>query len=596
MALVNIDNFRGGLNLNESTTLDDNQFEVLQNMFYTSDKRIQSRRGLSLFGNSIWTQPITSYFFYIRDDTQERIALATAWTDMYRYNETTSNWTSIKSWLAQFESNWVTRTRWDFAVYKNVVYMCNGVDAYASYDWTTYTELGLSNVSWTPTFDNTTNTVTLTGHSLTNNTSVRITGWTLPAWLTRQFYYVVNVQTNTFQLSLRPNGTPINFTDNWSWTLVIETTSQPRVRYIEYLGDRIFAAWDDSTPITLYYTGATPADGTDLTGNVLIVWWDELGVINWLKELWNIILVFKDKQIYSVDVASSSSVPTDPENWAYWNRAIQRVANALVYFNDRGFETLKQRSGVSWTGALESKPLSDDVRKLTSQVPPRGYNSTIWTYILPLTNYYSTFDTTGEWIPETTLVYSSLTKTWSQYSYPAINDYGEYIDSNWDVHYVAASANSWQMYEIESGFSDLNLSIPCELHTKRWDFGDNTLFKTFSYVDLVGLKSEGDEISVNIFIDEEIAWWGTITDANINVSNTVLTVWTAPIWNRVVWWGWTSEVPLYLYRVRIPLEITWTTIQIRMDSNSTNLVWTLDKATINKNNEDLNVFDFDNII
>jgi hypothetical protein len=65
------------------------------------------------------------------------MALCASGTDMYKYDETTEDRTSIKDELTEFETltgrtTW--RTRRDFAVYKNVVYMCNGVDAYAKYD------------------------------------------------------------------------------------------------------------------------------------------------------------------------------------------------------------------------------------------------------------------------------------------------------------------------------------------------------------------------------------------------------------------------------------------------------------------------------
>jgi len=65
------------------------------------------------------------------------MALCASGEDMYKYNETTGNRTSIKDELSEFETitgrtTW--RTRRDFAVYKNTVYMTNGVDSYAKYD------------------------------------------------------------------------------------------------------------------------------------------------------------------------------------------------------------------------------------------------------------------------------------------------------------------------------------------------------------------------------------------------------------------------------------------------------------------------------
>lgn len=49
MPRINIDNFKGGLSLVDPSTLEDNQFEVLSNMFYNSDKRIQTRYGITTF-------------------------------------------------------------------------------------------------------------------------------------------------------------------------------------------------------------------------------------------------------------------------------------------------------------------------------------------------------------------------------------------------------------------------------------------------------------------------------------------------------------------------------------------------------------------
>jgi len=135
MPRVNIENFQWWLSLVNPSNLKDNQFEVLMNMFYNSDKRLQSRYWVKTFWNTIDNKPITSYFFFQRDDTWLRTALCTSGTNMYKYDETTWDWNSIKSGLTEFEADWTTRTRWSFAVYKNVVYMCNGVDCYASYDW-----------------------------------------------------------------------------------------------------------------------------------------------------------------------------------------------------------------------------------------------------------------------------------------------------------------------------------------------------------------------------------------------------------------------------------------------------------------------------
>lgn len=70
-----VNNFEGGLNLTQSANIKDNQFTIARNMFYNSDKQLETRRGMTTFGNQIGSEPITSYFFYQRDDNLTRTAV-----------------------------------------------------------------------------------------------------------------------------------------------------------------------------------------------------------------------------------------------------------------------------------------------------------------------------------------------------------------------------------------------------------------------------------------------------------------------------------------------------------------------------------------
>lgn len=90
-----INRFDGGLNLTQSTEIDDNQFIVAKNMYYNKDKQIETRRGFTTFGNLIGNSPITSYFHFQRDDNLESVALCASGTDMYAYDGST--WNSIKT-------------------------------------------------------------------------------------------------------------------------------------------------------------------------------------------------------------------------------------------------------------------------------------------------------------------------------------------------------------------------------------------------------------------------------------------------------------------------------------------------------------------
>lgn len=514
---VNITDLTWWLSLVSSSNMGDNQFSVLKNMFYNKDKRIQSRRWYTTFWNSIWTDPITSYFFFQNDTTWVRTAICTAGTQMYKYNESTSNWGSIKTGLTAFESDGTTRTKWSFAVYKNIVYMCNGVDAYASYDGTTYTEYG----------------------------------------------------------------------------------SQPKVRYLRYMWDSIYWWWEDTNPNTMYATSAGASNGNTLNANSLVVWGDELGRINWMLDLWDLFLVFKDKKIYSVSWDLTQSRPIDTQNGWFSHRAIKNVENAILYYSDVWVDRLKPREWLAGASALASEPLSNDLRELIDKIKPKHYNANIGYYIAPLNSYYFSFDTSDDWIPDTTLVYNTLVGAWTQYNLPAIYDYWYYIDSTGNYKYLVSSANTGQMYEIETWFEDNWEAITSELTSKKYDFDDPSSWKTMNDIDLIGYKNEWSEINIEVKVDDEVAMTSVITDAfmNTNISEIVSgSIWSQPIW---LYWLWSSsstdDVELYPYLIRLPVSTSWPNIEIRMYSDSQPNVWTLDKATIHYDELSVDIFALGNI-
>ena len=508
--ITNIENFRGWLSLVEPGNLEDNQFEVLKNLYYNKDKRVQTRRGITEFGDAIWSSPITSYFFFKNDTTWDTMALCTAGTNMYKYDEWTTTWNSIKSGLTEFEADWVTRTRWSFVVYLNVVYMCNWIDAYASYDWTTYTEY-------------------------------------------------------------------------WA---------QPKCRYLRYMADSVYWAWDDANPSTIYATTAWAANANTLNANDIKVGWDELGRINGMLDLGNLLLVFKDKKIYSVawDLASSQAI--DAQNGWYCHRAIKNVENAIMYYNDAGIDSVKPRSWVSWAAALAAEPLANDLRALLDNIAASQRNNNAWWYNTFLNNYYFSFDTGNDSIPDSTLVYSSLVWAWSEYTLPAIYDYGYYIDSDWVYHYLVASANGGQMYEIETWFTDFTWAISTELKTKQWDFNQTWLWKTFDAIDIVWLKNEWSEITVEVIVDGETVVSSVIDDTFIDITGWPISIWEKPIWvYATAWWsGSDTDIDLYQYLIRIPMYSSWASLQVRMYSDSNPNVRSLDKMRISREDEVLDLF------
>lgn len=599
MPITNIENFYWGLSLVDPSNLEDNQFEVLSNMQYNKDKRIQTRRGITTFGNAIGSDPITSYFFWKNDTTGATQALCTAGTQMYEYDESTWDWNSIKTWLTQYEADGTTLTRWSFAVYLNVVYMCNWVDAYASYDWTTYTEIGTSSV-WTCTFTNATNLVNLTSHWMADGTQVKFTTTgTLPAELTAgRYYYVINSNTNDFQIALTPGWSAVTFTDDGTGTHTCTKLTQPTCRYIRYMADSIYWAWEDLNPSTIYATTAGAVNANTLDANDIKVGWDEFGRINWMLDLWNVLLVFKDKKIYNVAWDLSTSQAIDAANGWFCNRAIQNVENAIMYYNDAWVDRVKPRSWVAWATAMATEPLANDLRSLLDDISPDQRNTWAWYYSTSLNNYYFTFDTWDDSVPDKTLIYSSLVWAWSQYNLLAHYDYWLYVDTDWTEHHLIASANGWQMYEIETWFQDNWSAIEWELKTKRWDFGNVWQWKTFDAIDITGLKNEWSEITVQVIIDWEVVQSATIDDNMIDITTVSTTIWTSVIGaNRIGWWagdGW-WDIDLYQYLIRIPMYNSWPNVQVRMICDTNPNVWSLDSIKISREDDVMDLFPIANI-
>lgn len=265
--------------------------------------------------------------------------------------------------------------------------------------------------------------------------------------------------------------------------------------------DRVFGAGNDSAPSTLYYTAALPANANTISTNTLVVGGDELGRINAIKDMGSVTLAIKNKKAYAINIATPSATAIDSQNGGYSHRSVQSVENSIMYFTDEGIQTLIPRNGVSGGQALQSKSKTDDVMSLIEDVVPAQFNASAGIYVPILNNYYFTFDRGDDNVPETTLVYSSLTGTWTQYQIPSLYDYGVYIDSDGVYHYLIASANAGQMYEFETGFLDNSIAIEYELETKDYYFGEPGLWKTIEYIDLIGYKSEGYNIECTVNIN-----------------------------------------------------------------------------------------------
>ena len=598
--IKNFDDFRWGLNLTQSTIIKDNEFTIAKNVFYNNAKQLQTRRWYRKFGDPLGSAPATSIFFFQRDDNLERILIANAGNSLYKYDNS-SAFSTVYSNNIEYETRtWETskRTRWDYAVYKNVIYMGDGVNPYASYDWTTHTIINTTSIGAT-TADNTTETFTKATHWMANWDEIYFTtSGTMPTWVTQyQVYYVVNKTTNTFQISTLKWWSVVDFTTNGTGTLTTIKLNEPRCRYISYLGDRLYWAWDDANPSSLYYTNAAPTDWTNINQNTVVIWWDEAGKINALNEYNQVVIVFKDQKSYAVNVWTPSVEVIDSQTWWYSDRTIHSVGNTLVYLNERGIDTLTKRTGVWDTSGIESKPISDNVREIFQDVSERQYNANCGWYIKKINNYYVTVDTNNDNIPDTTLVYNSLVGSWTEYTFPPIYDYGYYIDSDNQYQFLFSHWSWGQLYEYEYGFDDDWIEIAVEIQSKDFDFGDPAQIKSFYFMDFVGYKQEWGVIDISVLVDGETVSLGQVTDAHINVDEVAGAIWVNPVWVDplgAVSSDAESDLLLYPFRVKLQFFARWEKIAFNLQSEW--VQWILEKARVHVEWETKEVFYYGNIL
>lgn len=641
---INITDFRGWLNLSTSSILADNQFQICKNMFYNQKWQLQTRYWIKKFWAKIGSDaPVNSYFFHQRDDNEETIMLVWSWTDIYRYDETNDQYDSVKSNLEEFEKNWTSRVRKDFAVYRNAIYVADGVNSYAIIDWYTpafitwWDGVSTTLANWTSitngwfkiTIDWQTRTITWVDLSSATSmddiasavqTAIRASTSNneTVVWDTDHFIISSADTTSISSISVMSkaswtflwdkmcmtNSTWAEITvKEYSWNNLNykEFGEQPLYRYINMNSDRLYGCGEDINPNTLYYTDAAPTDWSNLDKNSVVVWWDEMGKINWMTALWKVMLVMKSHKVYGVQVPVDASDPwnieaIDSQNGWYSDRAIQNVWNTLVYFSERWVNNLTQRYTSASASTIISDPLDINVSELTSKIIKPSLNSNCALCIERLGNYYFSFDADGDDIPDTTLVYNSDCKAWTQYDYPMVYDYGEYLTKDWEQKYILASGREDQLYEIETWFDDDWVSIEHKIKSKDYDFWQPWVYKTFEYIDIIWFKQRNTPIRLNIEVDWVASAWWIIEDDAIIESGVRITLWTRPIWLDQLAWDndGTLWVDLYEYVVRLPLYISGWQINFQMISD-----WwqrTLDRVRIGVNGEPIDLFGYNNIL
>jgi hypothetical protein len=387
------------------------------------------------------------------------------------------------------------------------------------------------------------------------------------------------------------------------WTGKTVTTVALLGRYLTVVANIGFLAGNDSNPSYIYYTAVAPADLTAFGSN-LKVGDDDDGRINAISAVGNLVLAFKDKKIYYIDVFGSSDqvLPIDSQNGGFSQRAIANVGNGVLYFNETGIDYLQQKTGTVGASALESNSYVKQIQEAFSNISATNYNSQCAVFIPQLNNYYFTYDTSSDDSPDATLVYSSLVSalnsqsgtmktTWTEYSYPELYCYSRYVGTDKSIKYLASSANGGIIYSIEDGFSDYGNTISYEIKTKEYDLGDVSASKEFVALDVIGVKSKGFGLSVEVLVDGEVEASGDVTDDQLTSNESVGTIGSSPLGTTVLGGsGSSNEIDIYPYLARLYFQATGRRIQVRLYSEGTSQVWTLDKLKMSYNDMSFDEF------
>lgn len=594
--------FTGWLNANLTNAIGEKDLVIAKNVFYNPAGQLQTRRGFRKFGNQIGSSPIASYFYHKRSDTWAKIAICQSGDTLYAFDWTTRNAISWANHRMEFETlPWMTskRVRQDHTVYKDVIYIADGVNPYSKYDGSNFSNIGVG-IATVVTVDHTTNIFTKAAHWLSVNSELYFTATTTMPWgmTAYQVYYVASVPTaNTFTISTTPTGATLDVSSNAVWTLYYYHVTESRVRYLQVTEWVCYSTGNDLYPSTTYYSdplsGLSNLDNID--NNLAVIGAEDKGIINGLNEYAEGVIIPKNDRIYYASLASWEFVrnPVSVQWWWYCDRAINIVWNSLFYFSKRGVDWFVQRTWVSGASGIEWQPQSNKIKELLQDIIPLSYNSSASQYIQESNNYHFAFDSNWDDIPDVVVVYSSLTGWWTQYTLPPLYDFGEYEDSEWNKQYLFTSWVGWQIYEYDYWFDDNWYAIPVEIQTKNFDFWDQAQLKTFSFVDVIGRKQEGWEIELTVIVDGSPVWVWTVTDAHIDTNWVSQWIGVSPLGTEVLWWS-DDVLDLFPFTVRIPFYTRWSTISLNIQAEWVQLIF--EKMRVAVDAETIEVFSYDNIL
>jgi hypothetical protein len=313
-----------------------------------------------------------------------------------------------------------------------------------------------------------------------------------------------------------------NGTDNvmhYDGTTVTEDAVTEKGKYLVLFNDVAFMGCIINDKSVVYYTNANPVDLTGSFGNYIVIEEDNGQDISALQYQAGLLLVSKEKSIYSYDVVGDKVDILDYSGGVASHRSWKIVENDSLYLSKRGVYGLIQRKGT--VGSLRALALTNNLQKVIKGIGNFGIACAF--YSEKKSNYYLAIDqdaggrNKGLLVRNTVVGAFKPTAGWTNYVGINVNDIIEYEDTDGATHILGANVFDGQVIEFEIGWDDMGSEIHSELEFKEFDFGEPTKHKTFPHVDFQGLASSNVTAKFKTEIDgREIS--KTFTAANyINV-------------------------------------------------------------------------------
>lgn len=377
---------------------------------------------------------------------------------------------------------------------------------------------------------------------------------------------------------LASNGAESGYstTNNTTWTQRTGGDSKTG-DILLFANDTGFITGNSANPSILYYGSTTPANMWDFASSLKIE--QENGQdIKGLAALGPIIIVFKERSIYSVNIATPSREQLDSGYGCIAPRSIVKAENNIYFASEDGIYTLEQREGL--TSSYAATPVSFPVQAFWDTLTTKNAIAGIY---FPKTKciYFSCQTSEQRYV----LVYNIQFKSWSYYIGVNLEDWTLYTKSDDSQVLLYGDAFDDKVRELEhENRDDDEAGIHAILTTKKFDFGTNGL-KDIQFLDIAGYMTENSVITADVFFDDETvpSFSHDVDSDNLpspsDVEAGALGVSELGVGGLSGAVQAADDLRMQFFLARIPLNRTFRTVQLKLSSSGAGERWQFRSAT-----------------